>query len=83
MTLNRFMQLKSRLSNNPERWKKYLEEIEEYFSLEQIAPAVGSESSLVKRTSSNRHVASCVEELHSGGTPFDQTKNRIRCLLKN
>ncbi|XP_044313301.1 uncharacterized protein LOC123037303 [Drosophila rhopaloa] len=67
-----------RLSNNPGRWNKYVEEIEEYFSLEQIAPAVGSESSLMKRTSSNIHVASCVhphhavfkEELHS-------TKQRI------
>ncbi|XP_070075502.1 uncharacterized protein [Drosophila takahashii] len=78
MALNRFMQLERRLSNNPERWNKYVEEIEEYFSLEQIAPAVGSESSLVKRTSANRHVASCVlphhavfkEELYS-------TKQRI------
>ncbi|XP_044313279.1 uncharacterized protein LOC123037281 [Drosophila rhopaloa] len=73
MSLNRFIQLERRLSNNPGRWNKYVEEIEEYFSLEQIAPAVGSESSLMKRTSSNMHVASCVlphhavfkEELHS------------------
>jgi len=33
MALNRFMQLERRLSNNPGRWKKYVEEIEEYFSL--------------------------------------------------
>jgi len=49
MVLNRFMQLDRRLSNNPERWEKYVEDIEEYFSLEQIATAVGSESSLLKR----------------------------------
>jgi len=75
MALSRFIQLERRLSNLPDRWDKYVEEIEEYFSLEQIAPALGSESSLVNRTS-----APCGLQK---GTPFDQTMNRFRRLLRD
>lgn len=44
MALNRFLHLERRLSIAPERWRQYKEEIEEYFTLQQIAPAVGSEN---------------------------------------
>jgi len=75
MALNRFMQLERSRSNLPDRWDKYVGEIEKYFSLEQIAPALGSESSLVNRTS-----APCGLQ---GGTPFDKTMNRFRRLLRD
>ncbi|XP_041675108.1 uncharacterized protein LOC121530293 [Drosophila eugracilis] len=65
MALNRFLQLERRLSSTPERWIKYSEEIEEYLALKQIAPSVGSESSLLMRTSTGRHVASCVLPHHA------------------
>lgn len=39
MALNRFLHLK-RGASTPERWLRYKEEIEEYFILQQIAPAV-------------------------------------------
>ncbi|XP_041673978.1 uncharacterized protein LOC121529937, partial [Drosophila eugracilis] len=44
----------------PERWSKYVDEIEKYFAPKQIAPAVGSESSSLMRTSTDMHLASCV-----------------------
>ncbi|XP_043661680.1 uncharacterized protein LOC122625645 [Drosophila teissieri] len=65
MALNRFLHLERRLSSSPERWSKYVEEIEEYFALEEIAPAVGSGSSSVRNTSTNRHVAFCVPPHHA------------------
>ncbi|KAH8393177.1 hypothetical protein KR200_009135 [Drosophila serrata] len=65
MALNRFLQLERRLSSSPDRWSKYVDEIEEYFALEQIAPAVGSKSSSVKNTSTNMHVTSCVLPHHA------------------
>nr|XP_041630535.1 uncharacterized protein LOC121501965 [Drosophila kikkawai] len=65
MALNRFLQMERRLSNNPDRWSKYVDEIEEYFALEQIAPAMDSESSTVRSTAANRHVASCVLPHHA------------------
>ncbi|XP_043661535.1 uncharacterized protein LOC122625505 [Drosophila teissieri] len=50
---------------SPERWSKYVEEIEEYFTLEQIAPAVGNEDSSVRNNFTNRHVAFCVLPHHA------------------
>ncbi|XP_070143305.1 uncharacterized protein [Drosophila kikkawai] len=78
MALNRFLQMERRLSNNPDRWSKYVDEIEEYFALEQIAPAMGSESSTVRSTAANRHVASCVLPHHAVfKKEIQSTKQRI------
>ncbi|XP_070141593.1 uncharacterized protein [Drosophila kikkawai] len=78
MALNRFLQMERRLSNNPDRWSKYVDEIEEYFALEQIAPAMDSESSTVRSTAANRHVASCVLPHHAVfKKEIQSTKQRI------
>lgn len=81
MALNRFLHLKRRLSSTPERWLRYKEEIEEYFILQQIAPAVDRESGshgMVRGSDIKRQIVYCVlphhaifkEELHT-------TKQRI------
>ncbi|XP_043862251.1 uncharacterized protein LOC122756494 [Drosophila santomea] len=78
MALNRFLQLERRMSSSPERRSKYVEEVKEYFALEQIAQAVGSERSLVRNTFKNRHVACCVLPQHAVFRKESQsTKQRI------
>ncbi|XP_043064077.1 uncharacterized protein LOC122320066 [Drosophila ficusphila] len=63
--LNRFLQLERRLAARPVQERQYAEEIEEYFTLGQIAVAEGSESSLCVRTPTGMHHASCVLPHHA------------------